>query len=249
MTLRRWIEDILQRFGKGEIRLDYAISELLKLPYEDIGIAKLDHHREIRKGIPEVIFGQDKTQEDLLRIAEGMLAKSHRFIATRLSREQIETLRQKFPQGKAYKSANIFWVSDKIELSGGTIAIITAGTSDYPVAEEALATLEFLGNPTKKILDVGVAGIHRLLSEIDDIRESAVAIVIAGMEGALPSVVAGLVDIPVIGVPTSVGYGASFSGISPLLTMLNSCSNGIAVVNIDNGFGAGYFAHLIARRT
>jgi len=211
-----------------------------------LGYAKLDHHRELRKGIPEVIYGMGKTPEQIMGIAKAMLGKGQSLILiTRLPTETAEAIKKNLPL-QYYEVARIGIIGEMPKPNGiGKIVIATGGTSDIPVAEEAAITAEVLGNDVVRLYDVGVAGMHRLLSKLGDIMDAQVIISIAGMEGALTSVIGGLVDCPVIGVPTSVGYGASFKGIAALLSMLNSCASGVSVVNIDNGFGAGYLASII----
>ena len=221
-----------------------------KQSYEDIGFAKVDHHRFIRKGYPEVIYCQGKTPSQIAEIAKRIAANKHAVLATRADKKAYQAVKKVMKNAKYYETAKIITIKKepRLSVSGShTIAIITAGTADIPVAEEAAVTAEFLGNKVERFYDVGVAGIHRLLKNLDKINRSKVIIVIAGMEGALASVVGGLVDKPVIAVPTSVGYGASFKGLSALLTMLNSCAPGVAVVNIDNGFGAAVMAHTILK--
>ena len=219
----------------------------LKLkPFEDIGYAKVDTHRSVRQGVAEVIYGAGKTTEQITGIAKKMLENGQKTILiTRLSKESAEEIQKELPLD--YKSdAHIGIIGEKAKASGiGKIVVATGGTSDIPVAEEAAITAETFGNEVVRLYDVGVAGLHRLLARIDDIMSASVIIAIAGMEGALASVIGGLADCPVIAVPTSVGYGASFNGLSALLSMLNSCASGVSVVNIDNGFGAGYLAHMI----
>lgn len=215
-------------------------------PYDDLGFAKVDLHRALRKGVPEVIFCPGKKPEQIIKIMQSIHRVSSPVIATRASREIFNQVIKKIPMAEFYEDAHLIVIKGKGRLrQKGMVLIITAGTSDYPVAEEAAVTLEVLGNGVQRLNDVGVAGIHRLLLNREKIKRAKVIIVVAGMEGALASVVGGITDKPVIAVPTSVGYGASFRGIAPLLTMLNCCAPGVAVVNIDNGFGAGYFAHLI----
>jgi len=239
------LEELLTKIKDGEVSVGDALTRLKSLPFEDLGFAKPDHHRSLRCGFPEVIFCQDKSSEDVLAIADKLYAQGGRLLATRLSEETAGALRKKFPTAKYYERARVVAVSrDEIERTG-LVTIVTAGTSDIPVAEEARVTAEIMGANVTVVYDIGVAGIHRVLDAMEELQRSRVLVVVAGMEGALASVVGGLVDVPVIAVPTSVGYGASFGGIAPLLTMLNSCAAGVAVVNIDNGFGAGYIAALI----
>jgi len=240
--------NILQKIKSGDISPEDALSKLCTQPFEDLGYAKPDHHRELRKGVPEVIYGSGKTLEQIMGIVKAMVDKGQSLIMiTRLPAEIAEEMRKIFPQYyKYYETAQIGVIGEMPKPNGiGKIVVATGGTSDIPVAEEAAITAELLGNEVVRLYDVGVAGMHRLLSKLNDIMDAQVIISIAGMEGALTSVIGGLVDCPVIGVPTSVGYGASFNGIAALLSMLNSCASGVSVVNIDNGFGAGYLASII----
>jgi NCAIR mutase (PurE)-related protein len=218
--------------------------------YDDLGFAKVDCHRAVRRGFPEVIFGQSKTPEQIAKIAQRIVSHNGILLVTRTDRKAFSKLKKICPGARFDPGARaIYFVKDRIkEDKNGTVLVVTAGTGDLPVAEEARLTLEVMGNRVEMLYDVGVAGVHRLLDNKDTLRKANVVIVIAGMEGALASVVSGLVSRPVIAVPTSVGYGASFSGLAPLLTMMNSCSPGVAVVNIDNGFGAGYIASMINSR-
>ncbi|AUS97568.1 1-(5-phosphoribosyl)-5-amino-4-imidazole-carboxylate carboxylase [Clostridium thermosuccinogenes] len=241
-SLRRMLEKV----RKGETGIDEAVEKLKKLPFEDLGFAKVDHHRNIRNGYPEVIYCQGKTVEQIKAIAKRLMDRDNNIMATRASREVYEGIREIADNVVYYEMARIVVVNRvEVKKSEKIIAVVTAGTSDMPVAEEAAVTAETMGNKVERIYDVGVAGIHRLLANTDALMRANVLIVVAGMEGALASVVGGLVDKPVIAVPTSVGYGANFGGLSALLTMLNSCASGIGVVNIDNGFGAGYLASMI----
>ncbi len=219
------------------------------MDYEELGFAKVDHHRHLRKGFPEVIYCQGKTPAQIARIATSIAKQGHPVLATKADRKAFLAVKKNLKTAKYYETARIITVKKTSHLAPRTshIAIITAGTADLPVAEEAAVTAEFLGNKVDRLFDVGVAGIHRLLKNIDQLKKARVLIVVAGMEGALPSVIGGLVDKPIIAVPTSVGYGANFRGLSALLTMMNSCAPGIAVVNIDNGFGAAVVAHYINR--
>jgi len=237
---------LLKKIQEGAVTPEEALSGLCTEPFEDLGYAKLDHHRELRKGVSEVIYGQGKTPEQIIGIITAMRDKGQRLIMiTRLSPEAAETVNKKNPL-RYYQTARIGISGEMPKPDGiGKIVVATGGTSDNPVAEEAAITAEALGNEVVRLYDVGVAGLHRLLSRLETIMDAQVIISIAGMEGALTSVIGGLVDCPVIGVPTSVGYGASFNGLSALLSMLNSCSSGVSVVNIDNGFGAGYLASMI----
>ena len=243
------IRTMLNAVKTGGISVDDAVLELKKKPFEDIDFAKVDLHRSLRQGTGEVIYGAGKTAEQIIAIADTLKKNGQEHILiTRVSPEKAAT----FPQlenFKYYEEAHVCIIGGKPEPNGiGTVLVITGGTSDIPVAEEAAVTAEFLGNKTKRLYDVGVAGLHRLLSHLDEIMSASVIIAIAGMEGALASVVGGLADCPVIAVPTSIGYGASFGGVSALLSMLNSCASGVSVVNIDNGFGAAYTASMINHR-
>jgi len=239
------IRELLLEVKNGVLDIDSALERLKVLPYEDLGYARLDHHRALRKGFPEVVFCQGKTTEQSVEIIKRLVERNSRVLATRANRDIFEKVKEFLPTARYNELARtITVVKEDIDLVGH-ILVISAGTADLPVAEEAIETASIMGNRVERLYDVGVAGIHRLLGSLDKINEAKVLIVVAGMEGALPSVVAGLVDKPVIAVPTSTGYGASFKGLSALLTMLNSCVPGIAVVNIDNGFGAGYLASII----
>jgi pyridinium-3,5-biscarboxylic acid mononucleotide synthase len=243
------IRDLLVRVRGGEVSVDDALEKLRDLPFEDIGLACIDHHRSLRRGLSEVIYGEGKEVEDILAIMESMLAKGDNVMVTRLSKEKTEKILKKFPHCLYYAKSRVLTLIRKTpKIRGrGTILVISAGTSDIPVAEEAAVTARFMGNDVETVHDLGVSGLHRVLSHRGRLGAASVIIVVAGMEGALPSVVGGLVDKPVIAVPTSVGYGASFEGVAALLGMLNSCASGVTVVNIDNGFGAGYAASLINR--
>ncbi|HLF34157.1 MAG TPA: nickel pincer cofactor biosynthesis protein LarB [Cyclobacteriaceae bacterium] len=239
---------LLNSVQNQELSIEDALARLENLPFEDLGYANLDHHRSLRKGFPEVVFCQNKTTEQVKNII-GRLAEHDNVLATRANQEMFEAVKKILPHAQYNELGRTITVvqeesKKKIDQSK-LILVISAGTSDIPVAEEAIETAMFMGNYVKSLYDVGVAGIHRLLNNKAKIDEANVLIVVAGMDGALPSVVGGLVAKPLIAVPTSVGYGASYLGVGPLLTMLNSCSPGVAVVNIDNGFGAGYFASLI----
>ncbi|MDR2581302.1 MAG: nickel pincer cofactor biosynthesis protein LarB [Fibromonadaceae bacterium] len=237
--------NILEKIKAGTLSPEDALSKLCTEPFEDLEFAKVDHHRELRQGIPEVIYGSGKTAEQITGIVTAMLKKGQRLILiTRLTPEIAKQVQ--IPALRYEPIAKIGIVGEIPKPSGiGKIVVATGGTSDMPVAEEAALTAEALGNEVVRLYDVGVAGIHRLLSKLDVIMNAQVIISIAGMEGALTSVMGGLADCPVIGVPTSVGYGASFGGVAALLSMLNSCASGVSVVNIDNGFGAGYLASII----
>lgn len=240
------IKDLLERVKSGDETIESAVKELKKLPFEDVGYAKIDHHRELRNGYPEVIYCAGKTVEQIKGIVKHLMNVNNNILATRASKEVYEGVLEVTGDAVYYEAARIVVVKRReILVTDKVIAVVTAGTSDIPVAEEAAVTAETLGNKVNRIFDVGVAGIHRLLANTDALMSANVLIVVAGMEGALASVVGGLVDKPVIAVPTSVGYGANFGGLAALLTMLNSCASGIGVVNIDNGFGAGYLASMI----
>lgn len=240
------LKKILEDLKSGKLSIDEALQDLKNLPFEDLGFAKVDHHRNIRNGYPEVIYCQGKTLEQIKTIVEKLMQKNNNIMATRASAEVFESIRQITDDAVYYEEARIVVVKKRdMGKSEKMIAVVTAGTSDIPVAEEAAVTCETMGQWVERVYDVGVAGIHRLFAKADVIMKANVIIVVAGMEGALASVVSGLVDRPVIAVPTSVGYGANFGGLAALLTMLNSCAAGIGVVNIDNGFGAGFLATLI----
>ena len=236
-------KDILIRFQEGQLSLEEAASLLEGI--DDMGFASLDLSRNKRNGFPEIIYGEGKTKEQIEKIIESLEKENLPVLATRVDSEKGKYLLEKIPHGFYYETARAFVVNPTPIQSEHYIAVVTAGTSDMPVAEEAAITAETFGNPVKRIYDVGVAGIHRLFNRLDDIRGASVIIVIAGMEGALVSVVAGLVDVPVIPVPTSVGYGSILQGLTTLMSMLTSCASGVTVVNIDNGFGAAYSASMI----
>jgi NCAIR mutase (PurE)-related protein len=239
---------LLEQVREGALDVDAALARVRHMPFEDLGFAKVDHHRELRHGMPEVILAQGKTPQQVLAIAQRLLAVSQNVLITRTNAETSAVIQQNLSGAEHFplSGAIRFW-RDKTVRGKGKIAVVCAGTSDIPVAEEAMITAEVMGNAVESIYDVGVAGIHRLLESSTRLAEARVVVVCAGMEGALPSVVGGLVSCPVIAVPTSVGYGASFHGLAPLLGMLNSCASNVTVVNIDNGFGAGYVASLINR--
>ena len=236
-------KEILIQFQKGELSLEEATSQLEGI--DDLGFASLDLSRNKRNGFPEIIYGEGKTKEQIKKIIESLEKEHLPVLATRVDNEKGQYLLEKIPHGFYYETARAFVVNPTPIHTEHYIAVVTAGTSDMPVAEEAAITAETFGNPVKRIYDVGVAGIHRLFNRLDDIRGASVIIVIAGMEGALVSVVAGLVDVPVIAVPTSVGYGSNLQGLTTLMSMLTSCASGVTVVNIDNGFGAAYSASMI----
>ena len=241
------LRELLDGVKNNRIDIDIAMEKLKNLPYEDLGYANIDHHREVRTGYPEVIYCEGKSDDQILGIVDKMTQKNSNILGTRCRKETYEKIKQIYPNAEYDQLSKILKIQNHpIENIGkGKIVVVTGGTSDIPVADEAYHTALFLGNTVERVYDVGVAGIHRLLSKKHIIDSARVIIVVAGMEGALPSVVGGLVDVPVIAVPTSVGYGANFGGLSALLTMLNSCASGISVVNIDNGFGAGYLASMI----
>ena len=240
------IARMLKDFKASRISSDKVHKALKEMPYKDIGFAKIDHHRALRRGFPEVVFGKGKTTEQVVKISQKIIAHDGILLVTHADAKAFRALKKSYPGMKFDKKARIIsYRRNKPVLKNGTVLIVTAGTADLPVAAEAKATLEIMGNRVELLYDVGVAGIHRLFDKREVLEGANVIIVIAGMEGALASVVSGLVSKAVIAVPTSIGYGASFGGIAPLLTMMNSCSPGIAVVNIDNGFGAAYFASLI----
>jgi pyridinium-3,5-biscarboxylic acid mononucleotide synthase len=243
------VRKILERVERGEASVDEALDALKWEPYIDLGFARVDTHRQLRTGVPEVIFCSGKTPEQVVAIAERLQERHGYVLATRAGAAQAAALTQRFPEAIHHELARIVEVREKPRpappAEASHILVVSAGTSDLPVAEEAVVTAEALGNRVERLYDCGVAGLHRLLAERKRLAAARVLVVVAGMEGALPSVVGGLVEQPVIAVPTSIGYGAAFGGIAALLGMLNTCATGVVVVNIDNGFGAGYFAHLI----
>lgn len=243
------LKALLEEVKGGEIAVDDALQSLRTLPFEDLGFSKIDHHRQLRTGFPEVIFCQGKTVEHVKQISERILAAGHPLLATRATPDMYEAVKAIQPAARYNDLGRTISVSQSEEEGTPGILVVSAGTSDLPVAEEAAETVLMMGNSPERLYDVGVAGLHRLISNHEKLLAARVIIVIAGMEGALPSVVGGLVDCPVIAVPTSIGYGASFGGLAALLGMLNSCASGVTVVNIDNGFGAGYSASLINRLT
>lgn len=237
---------LLEQFRAGSVSCDKVLHAFQAAPVADLGFAQVDTHRALRKGFPEVIFGAGKTPEQVVKIAAKLVAQEQRVLVTRVSPEHVKALRRRFKNGMHHELARCVTIEKKpLPKRPGTIAVICAGTSDLPVAEEAAVTADIMGNRVERITDAGVAGLHRILSRLETLQSANVLVVAAGMEGALPSVVAGLVSKPVIAVPTSVGYGASFGGVAALLGMLNSCGSGVTVVNIDNGFGAGYAASQI----
>jgi NCAIR mutase (PurE)-related protein len=244
----RNLKEMLDRVRAGTLSPEQAIDELATLPYEDLGFAKIDHHRALRRGFPETVFGEGKRADQIVAIVERIVAKGQRVLVTRTSAEAHRKLAAVRPEARYHEEARCITVeSGTPPALPGRIAVVAAGTSDLPVAEEAAVTASFHGATVDRVYDVGVAGLHRLLDRAGTIRQADVVVVVAGMEGALPSVVAGLVDSPVVAVPTSVGYGAAFGGLAALLAMLNSCSSGVGVVNIDNGFGAAHLACLILK--
>lgn len=244
------IKELLKSVKNGTISVENAMEKIKLLEFEDIEYAKIDYHRKLRNGFPEVIYCEGKRFEHVAGIMENMCGRGVDILATRATEELYKYIKTKIESAVYYEKARIITVKNSIteKQYKGSVSIVTAGTADIPVAEEAAVTAEFLGNKVVRIYDVGVAGLHRLLANISKINESDIIVTVAGMEGALASVVGGLTDKPVIAVPTSIGYGASFGGLSSLLTMLNSCASGVSVVNIDNGFGAGYMAATINRQ-
>ncbi len=241
------LRDLLERVQNGSINLDVALERLRDLPYEDLGFAKLDNHRELRRGFPEVILGQGKTVEQVVEIAARLCARHSVVLATRLEPAAASALQASQPRVEYHPAPRLAAVlADDAQLQEhGDLVVVSAGTADMPVAEEAAWTAHYMGNHVTRLYDVGVSGLHRLLAQRQRLEKARVIVVVAGMDAALAAVVGGLVSAPIIGVPTSVGYGTNFNGVAPLLTMLNSCSSGVGVVNIDNGFGAGYLASLI----
>jgi len=243
------LRELLESIRGGALSVDEALDRLRHLPYEDLGFAEIDHHRALRKGFPEVILGEGKTAEQVVAIAERLAAQADRLLITRVDADTYRAVRERVPDAIYHAAARAVTLNRSKEPRRPGVAVLCAGTSDLPVAEEAAVTAELMGSAVDRLYDVGVAGIHRLLDKMEIMRAAKALVAVAGMEGALPSVVAGLVAAPVIAVPTSVGYGASFRGLAPLLAMLNSCAAGVAVVNIDNGFGAGYVAAVINRQS
>jgi len=242
----RDLKDLLSRVAKGEVDPDDAVLRLRDLPFEDLAFARVDHHRHLRQGMPEAVFAPGKTPDQLVRIARRLAEAAGAFLVTRADEAGARALEEAFPEASWHAAARlVVWVdgSRPLEPSPGRVAVVAAGTSDLPVSEEAAITTEFLGHSVDRVYDVGVAGIHRLLARRDDLHDADGIIVVAGMEGALPSVVGGLVAAPVVAVPTSIGYGASFGGLAALLGMLNSCAQGVTVVNIDGGFSAACAIH------
>jgi len=250
MTSNKQLRDLLERVATGEIDTASALDRLLEAfrarPFEDLGFARVDHHRSIRQGFPEVVLGLGKTPAQIAAISAEIVARGSTLLVTRASQAAYDAVRERVANATYYADASIIeFRQQDVSAGHGTIVVAAAGTSDLPIAEEAARTAELMGNTVCRLYDVGVAGLHRILGERERLSSARVIIVVAGMEGALPSVVAGLVHVPVVAVPTSIGYGASFGGLAALLGMLNSCANGVTVVNIDNGFGAAAFASLI----
>lgn len=240
------LKRLLQEVKKGKTGIQEALDQLKDFSFKDLGHTKIDNHRELRTGYPEVIFCSGKTVEQVRDIISHMLTKNNNILATRATMEMFDAVKKICADAKFNTAARIITIKRKdLKIPETVISVVSAGTSDIPVAEEAAVTAEFFGNKVQRVFDVGVAGIHRLYNRLDEIRKSRVIVVVAGMEGALPSIVKGLVDQPVIAVPTSIGYGANFNGLSALLGMLTSCASGVTVVNIDNGFGAGFTASMI----
>lgn len=238
---------LLRKVKHGEVGIEEALEELKFLPYKDLGHTKLDTHREIRRGFPEAVLCEGKTKKQVLDILKEF-PEGQTVIATKASEETYRYVKREIDDAVYHDRAGIIQIGESREKREGSISVISAGTSDEKIAEESAVTAEAMGNEVKRIYDVGISGVHRILSNLESIRGSSAVIVVAGMEGALPSLVAGLVSIPVIGVPTSVGYGTNLKGLAPLFTMLNSCASGVSVVNIDNGYGAAYIASLINGR-
>jgi NCAIR mutase (PurE)-related protein len=244
--MKSQLEDILRKVHAGKLSPEEALKKLKDYPYQDLKFAKIDHHRELRKGFPEIVYGLGKSDEQIMEISREIVKKGGSLLVTRVEPSTYRQIRKVVPKATYNPQGKIVFLKQSPPEPGkGLIIVLTAGTSDIPVAEEAAVTCDMMGNDVARIYDAGVAGLHRLFGEYDKIREARVIITVAGMEGALPSVVAGLVAVPVIAVPTSVGYGASFKGLAAMLAMLNSCPGGVGVVNIDNGFGAAYLASLI----
>jgi NCAIR mutase (PurE)-related protein len=242
------IRKILEQHKSGALSSDDALHRLRALPFEDLGFANVDHHRSLRQGFPEVVFGMGKTVEQVVRIVEAMHKQDHNILVTRTTEAHYARVKEIAPEAEYNEAARAIVIQKCKEIVGkGTVLVVSAGTSDMDVAEEAVVTLKVMGNEVESIYDVGVAGLHRLLDRRERLMKARVVIVVAGMEGALPSVVGGLVSVPVIAVPTSIGYGASFNGLAALLGMLNSCASNVTVVNIDNGYGAAVVASLINR--
>jgi pyridinium-3,5-biscarboxylic acid mononucleotide synthase len=244
----RQLTTLLRQVKNGKLSIEQALERLRDLPFEDLGFAKLDHHRALRTGFPEVVYCPGKKPEQIVKIVERLAARNKVILASRAAPEVYQALAARFPKAVYHETARMVVIGQpKLAPKAAAIAVVSAGTADLPVAEEAAVTAEAMGRKVERLYDVGVAGLHRLLTHKETLFRVGAIVVVAGMEGALASVVGGLVEAPVIAVPTSVGYGAAFQGLAALLTMLNSCAVGVTVVNIDNGFGAGYFAALITR--
>lgn len=244
--MKNRLEEILQKLRSQELEVKEALEAIRDYPYQDLQFAKIDHHRELRKGAPEVVFGMGKSIEQIRSISQAIIKSGTNLLVTKIAPETYKKLKQDISEASYNREAQMMYYKQVNPVPGkGKIAVITAGTSDVPVAEEAAVTGEILGNDILRIYDIGVAGLHRLFGEYEKIKQCRVIITVAGMEGALPSVIAGITNIPIIAVPTSVGYGANLNGFAALLAMLNSCPGGVSVVNIDNGFGAAYMANLI----
>lgn len=242
------LRGLLDQVGQGTLSPSDAVKRLRDLPFENLGHTRVDHHRSLRNGFPEVIYGEGKTADQVVEIARSLCGKNQTVIVTRTAKGQPDALREAFSDAVHHSEARMVVIENsKPSVKIGCIAVLCGGTSDIPVAEEAAVSAETLGSRVERVFDVGIAGLPRLLAELDSIRQANVIVAVAGMEGALPSVVAGLIEAPVIAVPTSVGYGTSMGGLTALFAMLNSCADGLSVVNIDNGFGAGFQAHLINR--
>ncbi|MDP2953598.1 MAG: nickel pincer cofactor biosynthesis protein LarB [Chloroflexota bacterium] len=242
------LRQLLKKIQAGQVGMEEALAHFKTLPYEDLGFAKIDHHRALRQGFPEVVFGAGKSPQQLAAIMERIAQHADRVLATKVPPESVAAVREALPEVVYNSTARTLVVDRRPKTSPRPgVMVLSGGTADLPVAEEAALTAELMDNQVVRVYDVGVAGLHRVLDHLPQLREARVLVVVAGMEGALPSVVSGLVSAPVIAVPTSTGYGAAFGGLAPLLAMLNSCAAGVAVVNIDNGFGAGYLAGLINR--
>ncbi len=239
------LRTLLQRLKKGDLSVDQVMARLRTLPFESLGYANVDHHRMLRQGVPEAILCEGKTETQIIGIAREILKQGVTVLATRADAKVARALKRLRKTAVYHQSARIVVIQLKPLKAQGDVLIVTAGTADIPVAEEAKVTASVLGSRVELLCDIGVAGVHRLLNNLDRIQQARVVVVVAGMDGVLPTVVSGLIDKPVVAVPTSQGYGAHLGGIAPLLTMLNACSGGIGVVNIDNGFGAGYLAHRI----
>ncbi|HAA89694.1 MAG TPA: nickel pincer cofactor biosynthesis protein LarB [Peptococcaceae bacterium] len=248
MSPEEKVRKLLESVRTGAITVTEAMHKLKHLPYQDLGFAKIDHHRTLRLGFPEVVYCKGKTPEQVLQIIEELRKHNHRILATKVNKKTAKAVIAQIPSAHYHPEAKLLVIGEIPEKPiWGKITVVTAGTADLPVAEEAALTAKILENEVERIYDIGVAGLHRLFSFLPNLSSALAIIVVAGMDGALPSIVAGLVDRPVIAVPTSTGYGANFQGLAPLLTMLNSCAPGVSVVNIDNGFGAAFYAHLITR--